>query len=463
MVNADFERVMVFIDGSNLYYALRDVCGRHDIDFAEFVKKLVGARNLVRTYYYNGSQSEAGPSKEMEGFLGYLYSVPYLEVKLGVSRRRGAQMVEKGVDVMLATDIVVHAMRDNYDTAIVVSGDADFYPALEAARTAGKHIEVIAFEVNLSPEIARNADVVNVVDAAYFDKLWRFREEPSKKRRLVSSGRTIEQQSLISTESGKNDNTEPTRELVGGNRPVDAKPIASTKTKRDAEPKPGWDEQVLQLWENEKKDVITAPLAAPLASKALGVSALRNSKYKTLRGVIESSKLLSRYWRVLGNKIMRHQSSSDTPPKSIHKTADESGSWAVSVAELWDTQNKDVLSGSMAGGLASQALGVPNLRSSDYKTLKRLVDASPLLKSKWKVDGSTVVKLPDWAVSVAKLWDAQNKDVLSGSVAGPLASQALGVSNLRSSDYKTLKRLVDASPLLNSKWKVDGNTIVKLT
>ena len=67
-------------------------------------------------------------------------------------------MVEKGVDVMMSVDIVVGAFRDLYDTAIIVSGDGDFYPAMQAAKDLGKHIEVVAFESNLSPEAKRVAD-----------------------------------------------------------------------------------------------------------------------------------------------------------------------------------------------------------------------------------------------------------------------------------------------------------------
>ena len=47
------DRVAIFIDGSNLYHALRSNLGRYDLNFAEFTKKLCGARRLFRTYYYN--------------------------------------------------------------------------------------------------------------------------------------------------------------------------------------------------------------------------------------------------------------------------------------------------------------------------------------------------------------------------------------------------------------------------
>src|SRR3546814_20173101 len=77
---------------------------------------------------------------DQEKFLSSLYDTPYLEVKLGIWKQRGGTMVEKGVDVMLATDLVTRAYRDHYDTAIVVSGEADFYLALQAVKDAGQQV-----------------------------------------------------------------------------------------------------------------------------------------------------------------------------------------------------------------------------------------------------------------------------------------------------------------------------------
>ena len=42
--------------------------------------------------------------------------------------------VEKGVDVMLATDLLLHAMKGHYDVAVLVSSDADYKHAVEKAK-----------------------------------------------------------------------------------------------------------------------------------------------------------------------------------------------------------------------------------------------------------------------------------------------------------------------------------------
>ena len=191
------ERIMVFIDGSNLYHVLGEVCGRHDLNFGKFAEKITGDRRLIRTYYYNIRQdSERDPNiaTEQGKFLQTMYETPYLEVRMGVSKRHGETMVEKGVDVYMATDLVAFAFMDLYDTAIVVSGDGDFFPAIQTARNQGKHIEVAAFDNNLSSEAGNVADVVIKLNKTYFTGLWsdRRRREPSaspaRRTRNTSTG-----------------------------------------------------------------------------------------------------------------------------------------------------------------------------------------------------------------------------------------------------------------------------------
>ena len=69
---------------------------------------------------------------------------PKIEVRLGslVYRPGAASPVEKGIGVRIATDMLVHAARGNYDAAILVSGDTDFADALQAVKDFGRNVEV---------------------------------------------------------------------------------------------------------------------------------------------------------------------------------------------------------------------------------------------------------------------------------------------------------------------------------
>ncbi len=192
--NAGSRRVMIFIDGSNLYHVLKQNTDKQNLDYKKFSEKLCGDRELIRTYYYNIRQDSPDNPKLAESqdrFLNALYETDYLEVKLGIWKQRGQTMVEKGVDVMIASDLIAHAYEDHYDTAILVSGDADFYPALQVVKDTGKQVEVAAFDSNLSSEAARFSDVIIKFDNRYFDGLWMSASQKNQTMRTVAIRKSV--------------------------------------------------------------------------------------------------------------------------------------------------------------------------------------------------------------------------------------------------------------------------------
>ena len=170
------DRVAIFIDGSNLYHALRSNFGRYDLNFAEFTKKLCGPRRMFRTYYYNVLQDptqRAEGHREQQEFLNTLRETPYLEVRLGGTKlAQGGVPVEKGIDVMLVTDLLHFAWNDLYDIAVLVSGDSDFAYALQAIKNMGKHVEVAYFESNVSKDLLAVADDKHLLSREFFRDLW---------------------------------------------------------------------------------------------------------------------------------------------------------------------------------------------------------------------------------------------------------------------------------------------------
>ena len=65
------ERVMVFIDGSNLYHSLKNFFKRADLDMGKFAHKLLEKRRLNRIYYYNarvGQQEEPDRYRDQQAF-----------------------------------------------------------------------------------------------------------------------------------------------------------------------------------------------------------------------------------------------------------------------------------------------------------------------------------------------------------------------------------------------------------
>ena len=68
--------------------------------------------------------------------------------KLGIRKIDFERTREKGIDVKLAVDLIVGAIDDKYDTAIVVSSDSDLIPAMDWVRVRmKKQIEYIGFSM----------------------------------------------------------------------------------------------------------------------------------------------------------------------------------------------------------------------------------------------------------------------------------------------------------------------------
>ncbi|MEW6295058.1 MAG: NYN domain-containing protein [Candidatus Diapherotrites archaeon] len=169
------KRVVVFIDGSNLYHDLLNNFGKANIDFSAFVDFLVEKNKLIKTYYYNvpvNQKEKPEEYKKQQKFFSALQKIPRFEVKLGrLEKRPKGPPVEKGVDVRMAVDIVTHAYSNIYDTAIIVSGDADFAPAIKAAQDFGKEVINVCFPKTKSFHLNQICNKTIVVDEEKIAKL----------------------------------------------------------------------------------------------------------------------------------------------------------------------------------------------------------------------------------------------------------------------------------------------------
>jgi len=69
-------------------------------------------------------------------------------LKLGIRKIRYERLREKGIDVKIATDLIVGAVDDKYDIAIVVSSDTDIVPAIDWVRNRKKKtVEYVGFSI----------------------------------------------------------------------------------------------------------------------------------------------------------------------------------------------------------------------------------------------------------------------------------------------------------------------------
>ena len=168
---------MIFIDGSNLYHILKNLClyGKKlqkefpydNLDFKLFIKKLCCGkeRKLIRTYYYNARLDQNYNKKtysEQQKFFERLKTIPDFEVVLC---RLQKDLIDgeiryfvKEDDIHLAVDMLKLAFVNAYDTAILVSSDGDFVPAVDAVKELGKKVENIGFPNKFSWHLKNKCD-----------------------------------------------------------------------------------------------------------------------------------------------------------------------------------------------------------------------------------------------------------------------------------------------------------------
>ena len=174
------DRVMIFIDGSNMYHSLKSHFKRADLDIGRFCNKLLDKRRLVRTYYYNakvGMKEEPERYKDQQKFFTSIAAIPYTELRLGrlvYNNWPGTPPYEKGVDILLATDMITHSFKNNYDVSILVAGDNDYVGALQAIKDIGKHAEVALFgKEQTSRQLRVVADKIVTINTRLLNKCWK--------------------------------------------------------------------------------------------------------------------------------------------------------------------------------------------------------------------------------------------------------------------------------------------------
>ena len=173
------DRVCIFIDGSNFYHALKEARLPVSVDFGKLGANLTGPdRQHVHTYYYNTPlirprrddpefAAKDERCRSQQRFFNALRFIPNLTFKPGrFQRLPNGGRVEKGVDVMLAVDMLTLAFKDRYDVAILISSDADYKHAIERVKfETGKTVELHQVEGSRAYDLITVASVYKPITA----------------------------------------------------------------------------------------------------------------------------------------------------------------------------------------------------------------------------------------------------------------------------------------------------------
>lgn len=115
-----------------------------------------GNSHLIRAHFYDSPVANEKDSRHEWHEL--FRKTDQFELTLGGSTNDKGQKHQKGVDVKLAVDMVRFAAANIYDRAILIAGDADFIPAVEAVKEFGKQVRLFGIEGRTNARLLEKAD-----------------------------------------------------------------------------------------------------------------------------------------------------------------------------------------------------------------------------------------------------------------------------------------------------------------
>lgn len=160
-------RVAIFVDGGYLDKVLEHH-GRIRVDYARLSDAMAGqADERVRTYYYHcppWQPAIATPqdSARLAGYQKFAYrlnSLSRFEVREGRLQKIGDRFQQKGVDIQLAVDLLTLAFTKGIEKAILVTGDSDFVPVVNAVKASG-----VTVALHYAPQLPTHQSLRLAVD-----------------------------------------------------------------------------------------------------------------------------------------------------------------------------------------------------------------------------------------------------------------------------------------------------------
>jgi uncharacterized LabA/DUF88 family protein len=181
------KRVAVYIDGSNLYYKLKN-CEIKNITYfgyAALSQWLARERKIIAKRYYIGvvrsKEGDAKSKKMQESQVKLFNHLQSKKEKFNVQRgylmKNDGVFHEKGVDVKIAVDMLVGAYENLYDVAILVSSDTDLIPVIQKVKQLGKEVEYIGFSHKPSYGLIKNANETRLLTKNEGEQFQNLREK----------------------------------------------------------------------------------------------------------------------------------------------------------------------------------------------------------------------------------------------------------------------------------------------
>ncbi len=173
-LDLDNFRQSLFLSDRNRFYDF----GKFQYFIIKFLKEKLNYSNcneesIIRTYAYTGEYNSAlikkikrkeeidEIKKKIEiqkKFFDIAKKFNFFELKTLPLKYENGKIVQKGIDVRIAIDLVYNALNNNFDIAVICSGDIDLIEAVKMAKNNGKRI-ILASHYNISSrELQKEAD-----------------------------------------------------------------------------------------------------------------------------------------------------------------------------------------------------------------------------------------------------------------------------------------------------------------
>lgn len=158
-------KTICFVDNSNVFGGQRASDWR--IDWQKLATHIDTNGPVWQTFFF---ASEQDPPRAIQtDFYRFLkeqlrweiclYELGQKTQKCSACGNRERLPAEKGVDVGLATKMLILGFSKAYETAILVSGDKDYLETVKFVKNLGLRVEIISWSASLSPDLRVESSV----------------------------------------------------------------------------------------------------------------------------------------------------------------------------------------------------------------------------------------------------------------------------------------------------------------
>lgn len=160
---------MVFVDGENFAIRYRCLMAKKGMEkclmqspfyerdvfvWSDVLNDLCRYAKVIRKHYYTSVTGDENRIRDIED------RIKNAEIEAPHVFKKNKRKHSKQVDISLATDMLTQAHRKNYGIAILIAGDGDYVPLIEAVKAEGSIVYLWFFNEGsgLKRELRMSAD-----------------------------------------------------------------------------------------------------------------------------------------------------------------------------------------------------------------------------------------------------------------------------------------------------------------